>query len=308
MADLRCLVLLLLTFLATAAELKPSVELTAAPAQCAVGESVVVTITYRWPHGWAVANEPDPTPGFREQFVTAAPPPVKSSTGAEERREFRLTLAATRSGAWLLPRPAFTATGPGGPVEAKAPEVIVQVGTDNAPPRLPEPRPLLIRPPEAEAQSRLAWWLGGAGVLVAAAVGAYFYFRRHPAFSGPTPAEIFARDLALAAQAKEGKDAGTLLSLALRRFAGAIWKFDGPGQTTREMGFALRSAQVPEDESRALLRLLERLDDLRWAGGDLPVAEVQPLLDDGRGWMANVQRRLDAEAEAAAQRRTKGKA
>lgn len=60
---------------------RPSVDLSASPAQLAVGGTVAVTVTYRWPHGWTVAAEPDPAHDFRDEFVTASPPAVRSSTG-----------------------------------------------------------------------------------------------------------------------------------------------------------------------------------------------------------------------------------
>ena len=281
----------------------PLVELSANPAQVAVGETIVVTVTYRWPHGWSVAGEPDPAADFRSLFVTAAPPAERASTGEEERRTYRYTVAAARSGAWLLPRPALTAQGPTGAKMAQAPEVIVQVGAESAPPKLPAARPLLVRPPVALASDHRWWWIGGglAALLVAGLV--WWRLHRRAAVSGPSPWELFGGELDAAKSSSDAKDAGARISLAVRRYAGSVWRFDGPGQTTREVGATLRrlrSGTITEEESRDLLRLLGRLDDLRWSPGDAPAEAMQDLVTLARTWAEGVQRRLDAEAAARA--------
>jgi hypothetical protein len=299
MADaLRLLVVVMLAVALGAGEAAPVVELSAQPAQIAVGETVVVTVTYRWPRGWTVA-EPDPAGAFQGLFVTAAPPAERATIGDEERRSFRYTVAAVRSGAWLLPRPAFTARGPSGEVTATAPEVIVQVGTESAPPRLPEPRPLLVRPPEAPVVSRMWWWIGGGAVALIAGIVTWFVLRRRQAESGPTPWQRFERELAGAPTDGDAKESGARISLAVRRYAGAIWNFDGPGLTSREVGAVvrrLRAGSITEDEARDLLRLLSRLDDLRWSAGDASEAAMRELCTLALAWAQGVQRRLDAEA------------
>jgi len=286
-----------------AADPAPRVELSATPAQVAVGETVAVVVTYRWPHGWTVANEPDPSADFHSLFVTAAPPAERSSTGEEERRVWHYTVAAARSGAWLLPRPAFTARGPAGPVEAKAPEVIVQVGSESAPPKLPAPRPLLIRPPDELASSHAWWWIAGCAALVTGAIVWWLLHRRQATASGPNPWQIFEATLAGAKTAVDGKDAGARISLAVRGYAGATWDFDGPGLTTREIGAVLRripAGRIADDESRDLLRILARLDDLRWNASDAPAESMLDLVTLAHTWAGTVQRRLDAEAAARA--------
>src|SRR5947209_5132479 len=65
-----------------------SVEMSATPAQVAMGATVTVTVRYRWPTGWRTAGEPNPTLDFADEFVTAAPPPVATHAGGEERRSF----------------------------------------------------------------------------------------------------------------------------------------------------------------------------------------------------------------------------
>ncbi|MCK6491062.1 MAG: hypothetical protein L6R48_22650, partial [Planctomycetes bacterium] len=298
---------------ALAAAEGPRVELSATPAQVAVGETVAVDVTYAWPRGWTVAGEPDPGADFRPLFITAAPPPERSSDGEGERRRFRYRVAATRSGAWALPRPAFTATGPAGAVRAQAAETIVQVGTESAPPDLPAARPPLVRPPAGAGPDRRPWWWLAGGSLAAAGLFAWWALRRRrQAAVAASALQIFAAESAQARQAGDAREVGTRLSLAVRRYAGSVWGFDGPGQTTREVAATLRRlgpARVAEDEAAALGRLLGRLDDLRWCAGEVPVEAMAELATLAEAWVGGVQRRLDAEAAARAAAkggRTKG--
>jgi hypothetical protein len=287
---------------------EPAVDLSASPSQIAIGETIQVTVTYRWPHGWTVDAEPDPAVAFRNQFVTAAPPAARSSTAEEERRTFRYTVAATRSGAWLLPRPQLALRSPQGPLTVTAPEVIVQVGTESAPPNLPAARPLLLRPPQAQPNAQRWWWIGGAAALLVV-IGMIWWLRRRGAIaSGPTPWQVFETGLSSARSAADGKTAGAAISLAVRRYAGGVWGFDGPGLTTREMGAVLRrlrAGRITDDESRDLLRLLARLDDLRWNVSDAPAEAMHDLVTLAHTWADGVQKRLDAEAALRnAERRT----
>ena len=297
----RALALLLMCMVLAAGEAQPRVELSVSPTQVAVGETVQVVVTYSWPRGWTTA-EPDPAAAFRDCFVTNAPPAERLATGEQERRIHRYTVAATRSGAWSLPRPAFAARGPAGPVSAEAPEVIVQVGAESAPPKLPSARPMLIRPPEALPARR--WpWLAGGGALAIAVIALWWYRRRGRVSTGPSAWQVFNDELATARTASDGKDAGARISLAVRRYAGRTWGFDGPGATTRELGGTLarlRAGSISDDEARDLLRLLGRLDDLRWSAGDAPAEAMSDLATLAHSWTSGVQGRLDAEAAARA--------
>jgi hypothetical protein len=279
-----------------------AVDLSASPAQVNVGDSVTVTVTYRWPRGWSVRHEPDPGAVFAGEFVTNLPPARKLDTGDEERRLFTLTLVARRSGAWSLPRPTLATTGPAGKVEATAPEVIVQVGTEAKPVQLPPPRPAWTRPP-APGQILHSWltWALIALVLVGAAA-AFLFWRRRVATPPPTAWQVFARDWEAAGATADGKEAGARLSLALRRCAGTVFRFDGPGSTTRETAFTLRG-RLPDDEHADLIRLLDQLDQLRWAAEALPASAIRPQLTAARAWTQGLRQRLDAEAAAEAARR-----
>jgi hypothetical protein len=276
----------------------PSVDLTAQPAEVAVGDPVTVTITYQWPATWNVEPKPDPAADFRDTFVTAAPPARDTSTAESRRRVVVMTLAATRSGAWALPRPTLTASGPQGVVTVTASPVIVQVGTSSAPAHLPEPLALRLQAPPTTV-SAWPWWIV-AVVAAVALLSALLWRRRATATAERSPAELFAEETKRARGVSDGKDLGALLSLALRRYLGVIWKFDGAGSTVREVAVALARAGVADDERRVALRLLERLDDLRWSAADLPADQVRPLLAEATGLVEQIEARLRAEALAAA--------
>jgi hypothetical protein len=106
----------------------------------------------------------------------------------------------------------------------------------------------------------------------------------------------FAAEIRRLQSASDGKDLGAGISLALRRYAGELYRFDAPGSTTREIAAVVAGDRFPADEARALVRLLERLDDLRWAPGELPAEQVRPLVEDATTWVAQAERRLAAEA------------
>lgn len=280
---------------APAPDARVSVEMSAAPAQLTMGDNLVVTITYRWPRGWR-ADEPNPSRDFLGQFVIASPPPRKLGGDGREERSFALTVCPLSSGAWELPRPGFTAAPEhGAAVNAVANQVIVQVGVNKDAPAPPDARPLLKRPPPGmEPARRWMWIAGGCAALVALAAWMAARRRRLREAAAPGPREIFARELAEAGRTSDGKESGARISLALRRFAGSVWNFDGPGSTAREAAVAVR-AVAPDSEARELSRLLENLDALRWAADDLVVGALAPLMEASSHWSLEVQRRLDDE-------------
>ena len=277
---------------------QPVVELAAAPAEVAVGDAVSVTMTWSWPAGWQMQSQPDPAVDFRDCFVTDAPPVTITRTAEGERHSVRLQLLAQRSGAWALPRPVLVVHGPAGAVTIQAAPVIVQVGTEAAPPKLPEAIAPHVRPPPAPPTERWGWWVAGVAALLLATAVLLVLRRRARATAELRADERFAAEIRRLQSAADGKDLGAGISLALRRYAGELYRFDAPGSTTREIAAAVAGARFPADEARALVRLLERLDDLRWAPGELPTEQVRPLLDDATTWVAQAERRLAAEAAA----------
>jgi hypothetical protein len=284
-----------------------AVDLAASANHLNVGESLIVTVTYRWPAGWAVVapnGEPDPAKDFADAFVTNLPPPQKHSSGQEERRVYTITLSATRDGAWELPRPTFTVKTPQGTRSVVAPSVLVQVGAEDKPAELPPPRKAWTRA-QGPADHERAWWILGVALVAIVGLAALLLARRRQQETVRTPWEQFHDDWQAASTAADGKEAGARLSLALRRCLGTVFRFDGPAATTREAAGFLRG-RLSDDEHRELVRLLESLDALRWAPEHLPPSAVRPLVDQGRAWNAALKRRLDAEAEAARQAGAKG--
>ncbi len=283
------------------ADPRVTVEMSAAPAELTMGDNVVVTITYRWPRGWR-ADEPNPSRDFQGQFVIASPPPRKLAGDGREERSFSLTVCPVSSGAWELPRPAFSAAPEHGVgVRAVANTVIVQVGANKDAPGPPDARPLMKRPPPGMGPARLWAWIAGGCLALAGLLGLVIARRRRlRAAAAPRPREIFARELSEAARAEDGKEAGARISLALRRYAGSIWNFDGPGSTAREAAAAVRALAPAtfSEEARELGRLLENLDALRWAADNLVIGALKPLMEASSRWSLAVQNRLDDEERA----------
>ena len=291
--------LLLLTLVLGAGE--PTVTMSAAPATVAVGDPVVLTIRYEWPAGWTPTAEPDPLPTLARLFVTAVPPVERQDSAAGSVRTFRITIGAEQSGAWTLPTVSALFHGPnGGEQTVTSPAVTLQVGTESAPPKLPDPLPPLTRPTAAALNEHRWWWIAGVGMMLAVTALALWRWRRTAVAASIDPHESCTAALEAALRGTDGKAAAAGLGLALRTWVGTLHRFDGAGATVREVAALLRARpDCPADEARALVRLLERLDEGRWHPGDLPNALVTPLADEARLLVAGVAARI-AQAAAAA--------
>ena len=278
---------------------KFAVDVSASANSVNVGGSLTVTVTYRWPAGWAVVaplGEPDPAKDFAQCFVTNLPPPQKQSSGQEERRVYTITLSAVRDGVWELPRPTLTVQTPEGSRSTVAAAVLIQVGAEDQPAQLPPPRKAWTRAVSPLDDQR-AWWALAVVAVALAGLVAMVMLRRRQQKVVRTPWEQFYDDWQSAASAADGKEAGARLSIALRRCLGTVFRFDGPASTTRETVMHLRG-QLRDDEHRDLVRLLESLDALRWAADDLPTSAVRPMVELGRGWSTSLKHRLAAEEAA----------
>jgi len=275
---------------------QPVIEMTAQPVQAAIGDHVTVTMTYRWPTTWH-AGEPNPTEAFAETFVAESPPPERTRTAEEERRVWQLVLLATRSGTWTLPKPTMQAIGPSGAVEVSAPDVTIQVGAESQPPRPAAARPLWTAG-SGEVEPR-RWIAVVVAITVASAalMGWWLLGRRH-IIAHESPAERLRRDLAELNGLHDGKEISARLGLAVRRWCGSVFSYDGPGLTTRETVIKLRET-LKDDEHAAVARLLGDLDNLRWAAGMLDVDTVLPLSERVLAWSDGVHQRMQAELAAA---------
>jgi len=284
---------------------QPTVELAASPATVAVGSPIEITITYRWPPTWQVA-QPDPGRTFADAYVIASPPPERWQTGEEIGERWRLRVLAQRSGPWELPRPILRGTPPlqkgsdqtPASMEAQAPIVVVQVGALAEPAQPAPPRDLWLSDPEPTPVT--PWWIAAVvaatATLVLGAL-AWWWPRRQAAADIP-PITTLRHSLGLAFSG-DGKEAGARISAALRRYAGDLFGFDGSATTARECSARLRTP-LPDQEYRDIARLLDELDALRWAADDLAAAAVEPLRSRALVWAEQVQQRVDREAEAAA--------
>jgi len=279
---------------------EPTVTMSAAPATVAVGDPVVLTIRYEWTAGWTPTVEPDPLPTLSRLFVTAVPPVERQDSSAGSTRIFRITIGAEQSGAWTLPTVSAVFHGPDGSERTVTnPAVTLQVGTESAPPKLPDPLPALTRPTAGALSDHRWWWIAGGGALLAAITLALWRWRRTAVAASIDPHERCQTALEAALRGTDGKAAAAGLGLALRTWAGALHRFDGAGATVREVTALLRARpDCPADEARALVRLLERLDEGRWHPGDLPNALVTPLADEARMFVAGVAARITQDAAA----------
>jgi hypothetical protein len=295
---IRALVAVLVATALAAGE--PALEWSVDRSQIAVGDSVVATLVQRWPAGWEPVGDPDPSPDLAGVFVADLPPAEVLDGGGERHRRWRITLVAVRSGAWALPRPELRLrSATGALVTVTAPALTVQVGPEALPVRLPATRALWTRPPAGIAHSPWPWIAGGLVLL--AGIGALIWWRRRRA-APPVPLIDRTRAALAAALAQpDTRAAASAVSLALRRHAGAVWDFDGAGATAREVAALLRRLgdAVPEEERRELLRILDGLDGLRWAPGDLDPERVRPWAESGRRWAEGVHDRLTQAAAVA---------
>ncbi|MFW5845591.1 MAG: hypothetical protein ACOCXJ_05130, partial [Planctomycetota bacterium] len=80
------------------------------------------------------------------------------------------------------------------------------------------------------------------------------------------------------------KHAASLLSQALRRYAGDLYGFDGVGATVRECRLLIRE-HLDGKPRQDFLHILEGLDNLRWSAAELQAERVRELAADSERWM-----------------------
>lgn len=314
-ANARALVCLwaLLFMMPLAALDAPSVTLTAQPTAVAVGSPVDIVITYRWPVT-SSAVEPDPSAIFATTFVADCPPPESWTTAEENGRRWKFRVLATASGVWELPQPTLRTRSADGANGANsvdsiitADRVIIQVGEQSDPATPSDPRPLWLN--ADTNQSQHTWIIAAvvAGVLTIIAGALAWWWPRHAHIHIDPPITILQRTLASALSGADGKECGARVSLAIRRYCGEVFYFDGPATTARECSLRMRQ-HVRDSEHVALAQILDGLDAFRWAADDVGPDDVRPLHERAGTWAEHLHQRLtaEAEAEAAAAAATKG--
>lgn len=266
----------------------------------AVGDELELRLTYRWPADWPVLVEADPARDFAELRLTAVEQRDARRFADRQESIWQVAVLVERSGAWELPTPRLVLQGPDGPVRASCEPLLLQVGLPDGEPPLEEARGLWTRPPIDLEQPLSPWWyLGGAAVLLAGLVVGWWYWRRPPAATAVAAETVARQALARARQAGDGKQAAGIISLALRRYCGVAWAFDGVGATAAET-ISHITGRATDTERQDLRKLFHDLDGLRWAPGELTAATVGPYVDQALGWLERVAERLRQEAEAEA--------
>jgi hypothetical protein len=291
---------LLVVFIGLLAASEASIDMHVDQAEPAVGDRITVTVHYRWPSDWHLDQEPHPAAVFDAEgcFLINVPPPQELDDGIESQRIWQLTMLAGSSGAWSLPRPGLQLTDPAGEIHTiSAPEVIIQVGAGDDSAQLPEPsKPWLRADGGAPRGSSWPWLIVG---LIAITLTAWLLLRRREPEHQLTPAERFAQDLRLVHSTVDGKHAGSLLSQALRRYAGGIFGFDGVGATVRECRALIRE-HLDGDVRQEFLRILEELDALRWSAAELDPERIGPLVTASDQWVKQMETARAKETDQAA--------
>jgi hypothetical protein len=289
--------LLLLTILLSALpaldQTAPSVSLRAQPTQVAVGDSVVLSVNYRWLADAPPAQMPDPSAALAQEIVSAIKGPDRSTADGIVEHSWTATVVMRSSGTWQAP--VFELAVDDTPVRSS--EVLITVGTASTEAALPPPSALWTRsaiPPEQQA-AIWPWVVAIIVLLLIAALAAVLLLRRRR--PGPTPFQRFSTELAQVLEASEAAEAGARLAGCLRRYCGRRWAFDGAGATGRELIDHLHD-ELPSTDLAQLRRIMNHLDDLRFSPEGLALAQVRSLLDEGRSWVSRQEHRLAAEAQA----------
>ncbi|HVS03885.1 MAG TPA: hypothetical protein VMT16_14050, partial [Thermoanaerobaculia bacterium] len=127
--------------------------------------------------------------------------------------------------------------------------------------------------------------------------------RRPAAEAAPAPPlppyELLRRELAAAAGLTEPAALHTALSLALRRYLHGALAIPAIERTTSEIAAALRATPMPAATRRALVALLRRSDEVRFARLAVAREEGERRLAAAAGLAGEVERELSARRAAA---------
>lgn len=296
---MRFTVCLLLACVGSLAASEASISVRAEPAQVSLGSEVDVIITYRWPSTWQPATRIDPTPFFTGIEVQELGQPQTVISEGIATETWRLTIIPQRSGELALPRPQARFHTGSEMISVQAEEAFVQVGISGAQATLSPPRKMWERS-EVPGSGTPTWvWWTPVALLVIGLLVVRVLLRRR---GGPDipPYQRLVDDLPAALACDDGKQAGAILSRALRRYCGDTWQFDGVASTARELLVHLDD-NLPMDEHGKLQRIFHQLEDLRWAPNALTPLAVKPLIDAARDWAREQEHRLVQERHAAEQ-------
>ena len=295
------LCLLFMIFLSAHAADKPlHIDMYADREQAEIGDEIVITVTYSWPSTYQVTPEPNPADVFNQEdlFIVNAPPVERLSTGGREQRRWTLHVLAQFSGAWAIPRPGFQASDPDDRiVTASAPEVILQIGSSDNPPRLAEPSLAWTYADSKDAGVHSNTWWYVLVLLLIITVIAVFLYRKKPIEEIIDPYERFNQELKQAQQQQNYKDAAALLSKAIRSYCSQIWVFDGLGATNKEIRYHLQR-HLKADDLRKVCGILDSIEDIRWAPDHENAQVIQRCLVDAHSWCQDQERERQAKLAA----------
>lgn len=255
-------------------------------AQASIGDEIVVHIDYQWPTKWTINENTNPAIYYTNAgaFLLDAPPVHNMTVGAQQQQKWTLTLLVQSSGAWSLPRPTFHVTDENGDIHtATAAEVIIQVGTEENPPRLSEISTLWSSADSADAGVHSRLWLWIVITVCIIGMSIYFLLPKKKEIIQLSPIEIFQQSFLRAQSAADGKEAAAELSQGLRRFCGHIWAFDGAAATNREMRSLLQT-HITSEDLRHVCTLLDNIESVRWTAAEAQLSHIQSLAGDARNW------------------------
>lgn len=262
-----------------------------------VGAALELRITYGWPSEAVLVRDPDPAAVFGGLVLDRCELVAESDTGGRRQQVWELEVLVPRSGAWALPRPVLQIRDGQTVNQVVAEEVLLTIGVADEP-ALQPPRELWRRPDAGAEGGGLPWWSWLIiGPVVGFLLGVIAWLRRGDDGPQASPAEVFVDEVAYALHSTDGKQAGAIISLALRRYSGARFDFDGPATTAEEV-VVLTGAFVTATEQGELRKVLGSLDSLRWSPDELTAIAVRPFVDRARAWVERIEERLVTEAAA----------
>ncbi len=278
-----------------------SIDMYADREQASIGDEINLTITYTWPNDYNVDPEPNPAHVLDQShiFVVDAPPVRPLNTGTHQKRRWNFTILAQQSGAWSLPRPGFQARKPDGSIATcTAPELILQVGLVEKPPRLSAPS-LMWSGEDSDAEgihTRYWRYLLIAALLIAATV--FTLLKRKKDIPHISPIETFELVIRQAKSQDDSKEAAALLSFAVRQYCTKVWAFDGIGATSRELRQFLK-AHISSSDLSSICHVLDQLEVFRWAPQSDQESSIISLIEHADNWChQQEQARLAAIAAA----------
>jgi hypothetical protein len=283
---------------------RPTVTARLTPAEVTVGDRVRVELDVALPPG--AVDAPALPPGLRRwgaAEVLAAGEAQKLP--GEGHYRFHLLLTSFRPGDVTLPPLPIAAAAPPRddgaatePLRLQTPEGL-GFAVRSVLPAGGEATPMPPARPQGLPLGSAFWWAAG-GLLAAVALAAAALAWRWRNLPAPTaeaapalaPLPALLRDLAALRAEPSPELAHTGLSLALRRFLAATLGFAAAERTTTEIDRELRRGPLATATRRALVELLRRCDEVKFARRPATAAEAAERLDAAAGAAGQVSAEL----------------